>query len=79
MMNDIVLPKDQQEKLTQIRESTSDLMHKAGYLHSEINERVNRLEAQTEYAKLQKLLMDIEKKEQELEKRSGKGKGKGGK
>ncbi len=51
-------------------------MHKAGYLHNEINERVTRLEAQTEYAKLQKLLMDIEKKEQELEKKTGK---KGGK
>ncbi len=76
MMNDIVLPKEQQEKLTKIRENTSDLMHKAGYLHNEINERVTRLEAQTEYAKLEKLLMDIEKKEQELEKKTGK---KGGK
>ena len=32
MMSDIVLPKDQQEKLTNIRENTSNLMHKAGYL-----------------------------------------------
>jgi len=31
MMSDIVLPKDQQEKLTHIMENTSDLMHKAGY------------------------------------------------
>ena len=75
MMSDIVLPKDQQEKLTNIRETTSDLMHKAGYLHSEINERVNRLEAKTEYAKLQKLLLDIEKKEEELEKKTSKVKG----
>ena len=44
-------------------------MQKAGYLHSEINERVSRLEVQTEYAKLQKLLTDIEKKEKELEKK----------
>ncbi|WP_048191074.1 hypothetical protein [Methanobacterium sp. SMA-27] len=75
MMNDIVLPKDQQEKLTTIRENTSNLMHKAGYLHGEINERVNRLEAKTEYIKLQKLLMDIEEKEKELEEKTGKSKG----
>ena len=75
MMSDIVLPKDQQEKLTHIRENTSDLMHKTGYLHSEINERVNRLEAKTEYIKLQKLLMDIEEKERNLEKKTSKDKG----
>jgi hypothetical protein len=75
MMNDIVLPKDQQENLTNIRENTSNLMHKAGYLHGEINERVNRLEAKTEYIKLQKLLMDIEEKEKELENKSKKSKG----
>jgi 23S rRNA maturation-related 3'-5' exoribonuclease YhaM len=74
MMNDIVLPKDQQEKLTNIRETTSNLMQKTGFLHSEINERVNRLEAKTEYAKLQKLLMDIEEKEKELENKSKKSK-----
>ena len=75
MMGDIVLPKNQQEKLTHIRENTSDLMHKTGYLHSEINERVNRLEAKTEYIKLQKLLMDIEEKEKNLEKKTSKAKG----
>lgn len=75
MMNDIVLPRDQQENLTNIRENTSNLMHKAGYLHGEINERVNRLEAKTEYVKLQKLLMDIEEKEKELENKSKKSKG----
>jgi len=74
MMNDIILPKDQQEKLTNIRENTSSLMNKAGYLHGEINERVNRLEAKTEYIKLQKLLMDIEEKEKELENKSKGGK-----
>jgi len=72
LMSDIILPKDQQEKLTYIRENTSDLMHKAGYLHTEINERVNRLEAQTEYIKLRKLLMDIDEKEKELEKKTSK-------
>ncbi len=75
MMGDIVLPKNQQEKLTHIRENTSDLMHKTGYLNSEINERVNRLEAKTEYIKLQKLLMDIEEKEKNLEKKTSKAKG----
>lgn len=75
MMSDIVLPKDQQEKLTHIRENTSNLMNKAGYLHSEINERVNRLEAKTEYIKLQKLLLDIGEKEKELEKKTSKSSG----
>lgn len=69
MENVIPLPKEQQERLSGIRKSTSDLMHKAGYLHSEINERVTRLEARTEYLKLQKLLQDIEKKEKELDKK----------
>jgi hypothetical protein len=75
MMQDIILPKDQQEKLSKIRENTSNLMSKTGYLHSEINERVNRLEATTEYFKLQKLLKDIEEKEMEFEKKTGKIKG----
>jgi 23S rRNA maturation-related 3'-5' exoribonuclease YhaM len=75
MMSDIILPKDQQEKLTNIRATTSDLMQKAGYINNEINERIDRLEAKTEYAKLQKLLMDIEEKEKELEKKTSKSKG----
>ena len=75
MMSDIILPKDQQEKLTNIRATTSDLMQKAGYINNEINERIDRLEAKTEYAKLQKLLMDIEEKEKELEKKTNKAKG----
>jgi hypothetical protein len=69
-MSNVVLPKDQQEKLSGIRGNTSDLMQKAGYLNSEINERMTRLEARTEYLKLQKLLNDIEKKEKELEKKT---------
>jgi Flp pilus assembly protein TadB len=68
-MGNISLTREEQEKLSAIRKNTSDLMQKAGYLHSEINERVSRLEVQTEYAKLQKLLTDIEKKEKELEKK----------
>lgn len=72
MENVIPLPKEQQERLSEIRKSTSELMHQAGYLHGEINERVTRLEARTEYIKLQKLLQDIEKKEQELDKKTKK-------
>ena len=72
MENVIPLPKEQQDRLSDIRKSTSDLMHQAGFLHSEINERVTRLEARTEYLILQKLLQDIEKKEQELDKKTGK-------
>ena len=72
MMRDIVLPKDQQENLSMIRNNTSNLIQKAGYLNSEINERVDRLEATSEYIKLQKLLMDIDEKEKEFEKKTGK-------
>lgn len=70
MENVIPLPQEQQERLSEIRKNTSELMNQAGYLHGEINERVTRLEARTEYLKLQKLLQDIEKKEQELDKKS---------
>ena len=76
MENVIPLPKDQQERLSQIRGETSNMMQKVGFLHSEINERVTRLETRAEYEKLQTLLEDIDKKEKEIEK---KGKGKGGK
>ncbi len=69
MENVIPLPKDQQEKLADIRQGTSDIMHKVGYLHSEISERVAHLEAKAEYGKLQKLMKDLEKKESELDKR----------
>lgn len=72
MENALPLPKEQQEKLSSIRKSTSELMNQAGYLHSEINERVTHLEARAEYLKLQKLLQEIEKKEQDLDKRSKK-------
>jgi hypothetical protein len=70
MENVIPLPQEQQERLSKIRKNTSELMNQAGYLHGEINERVTRLEARTEYLKLKKLLQDIEKKEQELDKKS---------
>jgi len=68
MMNDIILHKP--EKLSQIKENTSDIMLKAGYINNEINERVNHIESTTEYMKLQKLLKDIENKEKELNKKT---------
>lgn len=69
MENVIPLPKDQQEQLANIRQGTSDIMHKVGYLHSEISERVARLEAKAEYGKLQKLMKDLERKESDLDKK----------
>jgi hypothetical protein len=71
----IPLPKDQQDNLINIRQGTSDLMAEIGYLHSEISERLARLEAQTEFKKLQKMLNEIESKEAELEKKTKKTKG----
>ena len=67
MMNDIILHKP--EKLSQIKENTSDIMLKAGYINNEINERVNHIESTTEYMKLQNLFNDIENKEKELDKK----------
>ncbi|MDR0900243.1 MAG: hypothetical protein LBM26_01140 [Methanobrevibacter sp.] len=66
MENPIQLPKDQQDNLTNIRKSTSEVMNDVGYLHSEINERLARLEAQTEQRKLERMLKDIETKEKQL-------------
>jgi hypothetical protein len=76
MMRDIVLPKNQQEKLNQIKGDTSSLMQKAGYINKEISERVNHLESTTEGIKLQKLLMEIDEKEEEFEKKTENYKGK---
>lgn len=66
MENPIQLPKNQQDNLSKIRKSTSDIMGDVGYLHSEINERLARLEAQTEQKKLEKMLNEIEAKEKQL-------------
>jgi Tfp pilus assembly protein PilN len=71
----IPLPKDQQDNLIKIRGGTSELMAEIGYLHTEISERLARLEAQTEFKKLQKMLKEIEDKESELEKNTKKIKG----
>ncbi|MGZ7210490.1 MAG: hypothetical protein ACXVHV_11460, partial [Methanobacterium sp.] len=69
MENVIPLPKEQQEELANIRHGTSDIMHKVGYLHSEIGERVALLEAKAEYGKLQRLMKDLEKKEMDIDKK----------
>ncbi len=69
MENIIPLPKEQQESLSNIRQNTSDIMHKVGFLHSEISERVALLEAKAEFGKLQKLMKDLEKKEKDIDKK----------
>ncbi len=68
MDNPIPLPQEQQDSLSAIRQSTTQVRSKVGYLHSEINERLARLEAQTEQKKLEKMLKEIEAKEAKLKK-----------
>ena len=55
MDNPIPLPQEQQDSLSAIRQSTTQVRSEVGYLHSEINERLARLEAQTEQKKLEKI------------------------
>ncbi|ADP77348.1 conserved hypothetical protein [Methanothermus fervidus DSM 2088] len=69
MESAITLPKDQQEKLAKIRKDTSKLMKQIRYLQNEIEVRLSRLEAQTEFKKLQEMLKKIKNKESELERR----------
>lgn len=66
MENPIKLPPEKQDHLSQIRDSTSEVRNNVGYLHSEINERLARLEAQTELKKLERMLKEIEDKENKL-------------
>lgn len=68
MDNPIPLPQEQQDSLSAIRQSTTQVRSEVGYLHSEINERLARLEAQTEQKKLEKMLKEIEAKESKLKK-----------
>ncbi len=70
MDNPIPLPQDQQDSLKAIRQSTTDVRNEIGYLHSQINERLARLEAQTEQKKLEKMLKEIEAKEKKLNKQN---------
>lgn len=67
MDNPIPLPKEQQESLSAIRKSTTQVRGEVGFLHNEISERLARLEAQTEQKKLEKMLKEIEEKEKKLE------------
>ncbi|MBE6502947.1 MAG: hypothetical protein E7Z76_01460 [Methanobrevibacter sp.] len=66
MDNPIPLPQDQQDNLSAIRQSTTEARNRVGYLHSEINERLARLEAETEQRKLEKMLAEIEEKENKI-------------
>ncbi len=66
MDNQIPLPQDQQDTLSNIRQSTMEVRNEVGFLHSEIYERLARLEAQTEQKKLEKMLKEIEAKEAKL-------------
>jgi len=68
MDNPIPLPQEQQDSLSAIRQSTTEVRNNVGYLHSEINERLARLEAETEQRKLEKMLKEIEEKEAKLKK-----------
>ena len=68
MDNPIPLPQEQQDSHSAIRQSTTQVRSEVGYLHSEINERLARLEAQTEQKKLEKMLKEIEAKEAKLKK-----------
>jgi uncharacterized protein YbjQ (UPF0145 family) len=70
--NLIGLPESQQEQLGEIRNDTSKLLRKVGFLQTELNERITRLKTRNEYMQLQKLLEEIEKKEKEIEKQSAK-------
>lgn len=66
MDNPIPLPQDQQDRLSEIRQSTTEARSRVGFLHSEINERLARLEAETEQRKLEKMLTEIEEKEKKI-------------
>ena len=68
MDNPIPLPQDQQDRLSEIRQSTTEARSRVGFLHSEINERLARLEAETEQKKVEKMLKEIEEKEAKLQK-----------
>ncbi len=62
------LSEEDQQKLKNIRSNTSEIMAKVGLLSTQVNEKVEQLEAKSELLKLQKLEKELEKKEAELEK-----------
>lgn len=62
------LSEEDQEKLKQIRLNTAEITAKVGLLSTQVNERVEQLEAKSELVKLQKLTLELEQKDNELEK-----------
>ena len=60
------LSEEDQEKLKRIRTNTSEITAKVGLLSSQVNERVEQLEAKNELVKLLKLSNELDKKEKEL-------------
>ena len=60
VMSEIVLPKEQQEKLGQVRKSISNLMRQEGCLPSQVDDRFKRLEASTRGMKFKKLLLKVD-------------------
>lgn len=62
------LSEEDQEKLKQIRMNTAEITAKVGLLSTQVNERVEQLEAKSELVKLQKLTLELEQKDKELEK-----------
>ena len=74
-ISDVVLSNGQQKKLDNIRENTSDLTHKIGYFNNKVNEKLDSLEEDKEYVKIQKLLTNLDKTSQKLGKKISKKKG----
>ena len=74
-ISDIVLSNGQQKKLDNIRGNTSHLTHKVGYFNNKVNEKLDNLEEDKEYIKIQKLLTSLDKTNQKLGKKISKKKG----
>ena len=66
------LPETEQEQLIKTRNNSEKMLRKVGFLQTELNERISRLETSKEYKKLQKDLEKIEEKENEIEKKTSK-------
>ncbi len=60
-------PIEQYTNLANIKENTSDITKKTLYTNNRINAKANSLEIKTEDKMLEKVLKDIEKKEQKFE------------
>ena len=60
------LSEEDQNKLREIRTNTSEITAKVGLLSSQVNERVEQLEAKNELVKLLKLSNELDKKEKEI-------------